>query len=88
MSEARETRLIGAPQCGNCKWSTVVTTTSGNMQATTRRECRRYPPTVTTFMVGRDRESGAPLFLNHNAFPQVLDTNECGEHKMRLEGMN
>ena len=71
--------IVGSPCCANCKFSTVVSAMEGQ-----RRECRRFPPQVTTFMVGRDRETNQPVFMNHQTWPMVADQGECGEHKPRI----
>lgn len=90
MRAMADTKLIGTNTCKTCFYSTLVRVTiqaPERVMTEERRECRRYPPSVTSFIVGRTGE-GAPMFLHATSWPQVDDNAECGEFKPRREGMN
>lgn len=64
-------------QCHSCRWAFRVGF-SGPFQ------CRRNPPTVTTFMVP-GRIQGQPQIVGHTSFPQVDAPTWCGEFTPRPE---
>lgn len=71
--------IITSEVCGRCKFARVTPLIQGG------KLCKRYPPQLTSFLMGRDN-AGKPIVQHFPAWPPVADEEgACGEFKPRIE---
>ena len=75
------TKALPEVSCGTCKWSCVTKEIVEAGMLTKARQCRRFPPTVTHFLVPPPRPNTPPGVMAHIDWANVPIDAWCGEHQ-------